>query len=331
MQKPKNIVTKAHLKPQLVRKRVLVKVPKTAKIVTRPKVVPQQAQTPKPKPKPTQVGKGVDAHRAPKQNNGVRIRNPARQAVVRDHSRRKLKTGTKVKYITRDPSPESKNKIALLKDSGVGKFLVIIGNGPSLNLLPTDKLRGNDKVDTLSINKPDKRVWPTTHWAFFDPSQMRRHKDDWMGYGGKIFNSPGIKDQKINSMQFKNLGGKGFSKNPLKGIHIGRSSVFASMQIALWMNYNKIFIVGCDMNPEGIDGKLHFYGENPDVQPDIRGRRFAAESEYYELAANSMDDRERDKFCFCSEGINPWPFMSRYKTYKAEGVIDEIIKLSESL
>jgi hypothetical protein len=84
-------------------------------------------------------------------------------------------------------------------------------------------------------------------------------------------------------MQFKNIGGKGFNLDPSQGIYIGRSSVYAAMQIAIWMNYQEIFIFGCDMNPAGINGVLHFYGDNPDVNPVVRKNRFKNEAEYYDF------------------------------------------------
>jgi len=133
----------------------------------------------------------------------------------------------------------------------------------------------------------------------------------WTSYGGYIFNSTAIKRQKEKSMQFKNLGGHGFSRDMSKGLHIGRSSVYASMQIALWMAYEHIYIFGCDMNPAGLNGKLHFYGVNPDVDPHNRAERFQKEAEHYDTAAKALSPEERAKFTFCTE-YNPWQFVDSF-------------------
>lgn len=150
-----------------------------------------------------------------------------------------------VKSVTRDISPDSAAKIRNIQNSGIGRILVIIGNGPSIGEIDLAQLKGINKVDILSINQPDQRVWPTKYWSFFDRSQLRRHQALWESFDGYLFNSTSIKEQRPQSMQFKNFQGQGWSKNVVDGLYIGRSSVYATMQIALWMNFKKIFIFGC--------------------------------------------------------------------------------------
>jgi hypothetical protein len=291
------------VKPQLVRKRTVVTLPKTIKVVVQPSQAQvanlnhvKQARINRKSP---QIGQPPPA--------------PANAAVSQKGLRKRgLRQKTQVKYITASVSPESIAKAQSLRNTGKGKVLVIIGNGPSILEVPLEKLKNHPKIDTLSINKPDERLWPTTHWAFFDGSQMRRHEALWTLYGGNIFNSTAIKKQKQKSIQFKNIGGKGFSRDVDKGIHIGRSSVFASMQIGMWMGYEHIYIFGVDMNPEGMNGKLHFYGDNPDVEPDIRRKRFKDEAVHYDHAAAILTPAERSLFTFCTLGINPWDFVKEF-------------------
>ena len=239
---------------------------------------------------------------------------PANTAVSRAVKRNKVNQvnrKSQVRYVSRDIDNDSLAKIKQLRNSGKNRILLIIGNGPSINEVDLAALRKCPNVDTLSINKPDQRIWPTTYWAFFDMSQLRRHEDLWNNYSGIIFNSTAIKRQKEKGLQVKNLGGKGFSRDLVKGLHIGRSSVYAAMQIGLWMNYEHVYIFGCDMNPDGLDGKLHFYGTNPDVKPEIRKDRFKKEAEYYDFAADMLSNEDRSKYTFCSSE-NKWPFVSRY-------------------
>jgi hypothetical protein len=251
---------------------------------------------------------------------------PIRQNVPNQQCSRNIKIDkkTKVNYISRDIDAESLVKIKQIKNIGKDRMLVIIGNGPSINEVELHRFKNHPLIDTLSINKPDQRVWPTTHWAFFDFSQIRRHENLWNDYQGYIFNSTSIKRQKQKSMQFKNLGGQGFSFDLTKGIHIGRSSVYAAMQLGLWMNYCSIYIFGCDMDPEGINGQLHFYGTNPDVDPQKRKERFKSEASFYEYAASVLSEEDKRRFTFCSS-VNKWGFVDKYGKIRHETAVQHIL------
>jgi hypothetical protein len=233
-----------------------------------------------------------------------------------------------VRITTRDISPDSVAKLRNIQNTGIGRILVILGNGPSLGEINLPAIRNLAKVDLLTVNHPDERVWPTKYWSFFDRSQLRRHEAIWNSYNGYIFNSTAIKEQKANSMQFRHIPGHGWSTDIMKGIHIGRSSVFASMQIAAWMNYNHVFILGCDM--ASVNGKLHSYGVNPDVLPDIRVKRFSKEAESYDRAADLMTESERKRFIFCSE-YNLWPFIQKYNHMSHKTAVEQIIQTASQL
>ena len=226
------------------------------------------------------------------------------------------------RYVTLDISADSLYNIAKIRNCGTNKILAIIGNGPSISEVNLEELKNLD-IDILSINHPDPRVWPTKYWAFFDTSQIRRHELLWNDYNGIIFNSTAIKKQKANSMQFKNIPGKNFSLDLKEGLNIGRSSVYASMQIALWMNYTAVFIFGVDMNPAGINGKLHYYGTNPDVDPKVRIERFKKEADFYAVAAEKMSPDTRKRFYFCSD-YNNWPFVELYNKVNHRIAISKI-------
>ena len=59
------------------------------------------------------------------------------------------------------------------------------------------------------------------------------------------------------------------------------------------------------MSTNGINGKLHFYGVNPDVDPQIRKDRFKNEAKHYSYAAKQLSEEERSLFTFCSS-YNPF-------------------------
>jgi hypothetical protein len=218
-----------------------------------------------------------------------------------------------VKIITRDPPEASIRKLRELHNSCNGRILVIVANGPSISEIETTELLNNSRVDIMSINKPDMRVWPTKYWLFCDISQHQRHNDLWSRYSGYIFNSTMITESRPGTIFIKNIPGLGFSTDLTNGFNIGRSSVYAAMQVALWLGYDKIYILGIDMGAVTIDGKekLHFYGVNQDCTSDSRKKRFAEEAKYYEDAAHSLPAETRKKFYFCSS-YNKFKFLDHF-------------------
>lgn len=236
----------------------------------------------------------------------------------------------KVIYKFEEPPADYKANILKLVNIGEKRILVVVGNGPSVNEVELDKLSNRPKIDLLSINKPDPRVWPTKFWSFYDTSQLRRHEDLFNAYEGILLNSTSIKRHKNNSTIFRNIGGMKFSRDLISGLCIGRTSCFATIQLALWMKYDRIYFFGVDMDPEGIDGRLHFYGTNPDVDPSVRKTRFKFEAEYFDFAADNMEYHERKRFFFCSSYLN-WPFKARFNHLDHKLAIDEILKYESTL
>lgn len=313
-----NIIVRA--KPNLIRRHVQVITKQNVSVIVNPTKTTNLRELKKPAPQPAPIPQKATPAKPP-------ISAVSRRQFIKE---RKVKKTT-VRHITADPQPESIPRIGSIRNIGRGKILVIIGNGPSILEADLGKLVDNPTIDILSINKPDHRVWPTKYWAFFDHSQFVRHEDLWNSYEGTIFNSTAIKRQKTKSMQFKNISGKGWSRDLMNdGICIGRSSVFASMQIAMWMNYEHVYMFGVDMNPDGIDGKLHFYGVNPDVDPAIRRSRFVKEAEFYDIAAGLMTQTERARFTFCSS-YNHHNFVNKYNKLDHKLAIDLILDHSKKM
>lgn len=235
-----------------------------------------------------------------------------------------------VKYNFQEPPPDYKNNIYSIMNCGVGRILVVLGNGPSLNEVQIELLNNRPKIDLLSINRPDPRAWPTKFWSFYDTSQFRRNEEAFNSYEGILLNSTSIKRHKPNSVIFRNIGGMKFSRDLVAGLCIGRTSCYAAIQLALWMKYDKIFFFGVDMDPEGINGNLHFYGTNPDVDPGVRKTRFKIEADHFEFAAESMEYQERKKFYFCSSYLT-WPFKARYNHLDHKVAVQEILNYESQM
>lgn len=223
-------------------------------------------------------------------------------------------------------TPDQVQTIRNLRGTGLGKYLVILGNGPSLSDIDTTKLKNVESLYLCTINVPDERCWPTNYWAFYDRTQYHRHKERYHSYTGTLFNSTGIKESNQHSIKFRNISGIGFSQDPSKGIYIGMSSVYATLQIATYMTFNKIFVVGCDMNPNVDVGRTHFYGVNPDVVPQERRNRFEKEANWYNHMAENVDASIRNKIVFCSKGLNTWPFMNSFHSVTPSETVDFITK-----
>lgn len=217
-----------------------------------------------------------------------------------------------------------KDSISRLRCVGNNKILVIVACGPSILEVPIDKLVGHDKIDLMCINKPDKRVWPTPYWLFCDQSQYTRNQNLWTDYGGLVINASSVRARHKRQVLIKNMSGKGFSRDMGKGFYIGRSSTYAAMQVALWMNYRKIYIIGVDMC--AVDGKVHYYGQNPDVPNDHRIQRFDREAESYLYAATEvLRPEDTTRFTFCSS-YNKYSFTNYFPSLHQKDAVDTILR-----
>lgn len=225
------------------------------------------------------------------------------------------------------PLDQYNASINRIKNIGVGKILIIIANGPSINEVDLKLLTNHPKIDIMCINKPDMRVWPSKYWAFCDQSQYNRNVDIFNSYQGLLINSPAVKARKQNQIVLRSISGTNFSKDLTRGFYIARSTVYANMQTALWMGYDNIFIFGIDMCL--VDGKAHFYGQNPDVKTDERVRRFAKEAENYAKAYSILSPEERNKFKMCSS-YNPWAFADMFGKIDHKIAVLEILKLANT-
>ena len=120
----------------------------------------------------------------------------------------------------------------------------------------------------------------------------------------------------------------GWSRDLTRGFYIGRSTVYANMQTALWMNYDRVYIFGIDMCK--VNGALHFYGNNPDVDDKVRVERFKKEADNYEKAYRTMKENERDRFRICSS-YNPWEFAKMFGKMDHKTAIADIIKEADRM
>ena len=203
------------------------------------------------------------------------------------------------------------SRIQKIKDVGIGRILVMIACGPSVLEVDFSPIKNQDNVDIMVINKPLKQVWPAKYWAFCDHSQYLRNTEVFDSYSGTIITSNGVRARAKNAehIVITAIHKTGVSRDLRQGYVIGRSSVYANLQTALWMNYDKIFVFGVDMCK--VDGKLHHYGKNPDVDDKIRQQRFDQESKNYNRMADTLPESIRQRIYFCSS-YNPYDFVRKF-------------------
>lgn len=267
-------------------------------------------------PQPRKLGSKVDVIRAPK--NYQRQRSVSNE---RPSNLRKNRDKLMGKYT---------EKIRGLRDIGNNRILVIVSCGPSANDVDIVKLNEHPKIDIACINKPDDRIWPSDYWIFCDQSQYMRNQEYWGNYSGTIINAASVRARHHKQILIRTLAGKGFSRDLLKGIHIGRSTTYVSMQIGLYMGYYKIFILGCDMAKPDVGKPLHRYGNNPDVPEENRIKRFSIEAENFLHGAKSMKDYEKNRFWFCSEQ-NKWEFINYFNRISQFDAVENILRSSDEL
>jgi len=221
--------------------------------------------------------------------------------------------------VTRD-----KTKIIALRNTCIGETLVVIANGPSILEADLQRLKNQDRIKLMTINKPDRRVWPTDYWLFCDPSQQKRNQECLNTYTGTIFTT--IVDKRHNVVELTNLTTKGFSLDLSIGLHVGRSSTYTSLQVGLWLGFSHIYLFGVDMCQVTIDGKdmLHYYGTNPDVKSTDRIKRFDEEATHYTHAASVLDERVRKRITFCSS-YNRYPFINKFNRLDHKTAVDVIL------
>jgi len=291
------------------------------------RTTPQMIQQPIPprpavQPTPSQATPVVAKRVQPVNTMRDRI-NRTKREFVPQAIRKKPPTIT---HLSTDLTPDQVEKVKSLRGTAQGQYLVILGNGPSLREVDTHILAQYATIRLCTINMPDQRCWPTPYWAFYDRSQFHRHKELYHTFTGTIFNSTGIKEPNPNSIKFKHIPGLGYSRDITRGVYVGMSSVFATLQIAMFMGFSKIYVVGCDMSESVDPGQTHFYGVNPDVLPEERVKRFKKEANWYDRMVEALSPEEKQKIVFCSKGVNKWPFTSHFTTMRPDEAVEYIIK-----
>jgi hypothetical protein len=231
-----------------------------------------------------------------------------------------------IPFITKHDVQSSNDIMNNIRGTKIGNILIIVGCGPSRTEAGLEKLSNMSHIDIMSINEPYPPIWPTTMWTFCDNSKLKLLKSMWSVYSGVLFNSTAIRETKKDSIMVKTLTGKGFSHNLIVGMYMGRSTVYAAMQIGLWLGYDHIYVFGCDMCAVG--GKLYEWGSNPDVADDVRLKRFQGEADNYDWAAEHLSKDIVEKYTFCT-AYNPFKFVDKFGRFDHRTAVDKILEVAQ--
>ncbi|MCI8516245.1 MAG: DUF115 domain-containing protein [Hungatella sp.] len=163
----------------------------------------------------------------------------------------------KLYYSILDKKFHYTDEIRKLKDSKKGKRCFVIGNGPSLTVQDLERLKEEDCFTANRIFK----IFPETSWR---PDYYA--VDDWHGissaeanqleiphifFGDYFFRKHKITNK--NALVFYGhrtldlkLESFGFSDDMAKEIYIGATVTFVNLQIAAYMGYKEIYLLGID-------------------------------------------------------------------------------------
>ena len=199
---------------------------------------------------------------------------------------------------------------------GIGKQLLILGNGPSLNRISVESVKSRG-LTCMGVNNIKDDFWQPEFWSVNDTQKALELKKQIGNYKGTIFSVLPKKTTLGEFIKLKNISTTQWSTDLSNGVVLGRSTVFLCLQVAFWMNFDKIFVAGIDMNPRE-SGNLHFYGTNTTIDPEKRKGRFINESVCYDNMIKSLSSTDLEKITLCVKGINPWPFASKLNNITPE-------------
>jgi hypothetical protein len=145
------------------------------------------------------------------------------------------------------------NKVPLeqLKDAHRGKPMLVVGNGPSLNITPLDDFPG---VASIGMNKIDllfdRVAWRPTIIVCANTLVARQHSRTFRESAIPIFLSWKsrwfVRGKKKNLGFYKSLPEYRFSTNILDGVGVGGTVTFDALQFAYHMGANPVILFGVD-------------------------------------------------------------------------------------
>ena len=131
----------------------------------------------------------------------------------------------------------------MLKNKHKGQTCIIIGNGPSLRDVPAEFL---NQYPTIGSNRVYLRYIPT-YYAAINPLVISQYWDEIDAIPAVKFIRASLAKGGFFGIPLQSLREQVFSYEPLKmGVYEGFTVTFVSMQLAFWMGFETVLLVGVD-------------------------------------------------------------------------------------
>lgn len=155
--------------------------------------------------------------------------------------------------VHRTISPRGRSsRIALdqVRHIGAGRQCVVIGNGPSLKRTDLSLLRS---VDTFGLNRLyllfSRLGWGTTYHVAVNRLVVQQCRQELLAVPGRLFSTwSNGKDlaSRGDAVFLDTLPGPLFSRDPRYGVWEGATVTYVALQLAYWMGYRDVVLVGVD-------------------------------------------------------------------------------------
>lgn len=169
-------------------------------------------------------------------------------------------------------------RLKALKGIHEGERCFLIGNAPSLTYEDLGKLRGEITFGCNSLCKAFPELgFSTTYFCFLDWRVYKLHKEIFEGmrlenvFYRFSFNAlRGANPVWEKAIPFNSLGHynyrKGvtrkFSTKPYEKVYDGYTVIYAMMQIAVYMGFKELYLLGVDCDYSGGKNNNHFVGSD---------------------------------------------------------------------
>lgn len=164
---------------------------------------------------------------------------------------------------------------------------IIVATGPSLKMQDLDRIY-ETKIPSFGVNKTylafENTVWRPDYFVVMDDKMMLNYGKEMLEAEGAIKFFSDVVDMEDQTEAYGNINRlhdhvleyypyePKFSADICKGVYSGRTVVYTCIQIAIYMGYKKIYIIGADHNYSNnqSDVQNHFHKDyyKGNIRPD---------------------------------------------------------------
>ena len=186
-----------------------------------------------------------------------------------------------------------------------GERCFIIGNGPSLRIEDLDRLKGET---TFAANKIylafPQTEWRPSYYVVEDDLLIQQHYEEMRRLNGTVKfinnrwralfrgdnNAVKYPRRFLDREDFPR-----FSDNALRGVYCGYMVTYISLQLAYFMGFSRVYLLGVDFHYTKIDGESRTFKHAPDQNKDHFVSNYFAPGEM--RATPQLDLAERAMRC----------------------------------